>query len=46
MGRTGELLSNNRFRTGAMPEGGGSHRLTIAGHIGSCNDPDGFIWER
>ncbi len=30
---------------GVGPEGSGSHRLAIAGDLGSFTDPDGFAWE-
>lgn len=30
---------------GVCPEGGGSHRIVIAGDAGSFTDPDGFAWE-
>ncbi|WP_063057708.1 hypothetical protein [Nocardia sienata] len=30
---------------GVSPDGGGSHRIVIAGTAGSFTDPDGFVWE-
>lgn len=30
---------------GVAPEGGGSHRIVIAGDAGPFTDPDGFAWE-
>lgn len=30
---------------GVSPEGAGSHRLAIAGGLGTLVDPDGFAWE-
>ncbi|HLS75902.1 MAG TPA: glyoxalase [Nocardia sp.] len=30
---------------GVAPEGAGSHRLVLAGSVGSFTDPDGFVWE-
>jgi predicted lactoylglutathione lyase len=30
---------------GVSPEGGGSHRVAVAGDLGAFTDPDGFVWE-
>lgn len=30
---------------GVSPDGAGSHRMAIAGDVGSFTDPDGFAWE-
>lgn len=30
---------------GVDPEGSGSHRMAVAGDVGSFTDPDGFVWE-
>lgn len=41
-------LYSRRFAAkdaGVPPEGSGSHRLAVAGDLGTFTDPDGFVWE-